>query len=107
VPRRKKNSSGRGVAMGWPKGAANQIVEAASSPSTLLNGESTLQNAAAFNATGGTRITTCYEPTRQNVFFAHVQKMAEHHAIDRDGWHLVGEDEEAVSKVVVGIYTQG
>jgi hypothetical protein len=34
------------------------------------------------------------------------KEMAEDYAIDRDGWHLAGEDQEAVSKVVVEIYTQ-
>jgi 2-polyprenyl-6-methoxyphenol hydroxylase-like FAD-dependent oxidoreductase len=52
-------------------------------------------------------ITSYYEPTRQDIFFAHVRKMAEHDAVDRDGWHLVGEDQEAVRSEVVETYTKG
>jgi 2-polyprenyl-6-methoxyphenol hydroxylase-like FAD-dependent oxidoreductase len=104
---RKKEYSGRGVAMGWAEGAANQIKSSSSSPITLPNGQPALRDTAAFSATGGTLIASYYEPTRQDIFFAHVRKMAEHDAIDRDGWHLVGDDQEAVRAEVVEIYTKG
>jgi len=108
-PTRKKEYSGRGVAMGWAEGAANQVKDAASSssPVTLPSGEPALRDTAAFSATGGTLITSYYEPTRQDIFFAHVRKMTEHDAVDRDGWHLVGEDQEVVRKEVLETYTRG
>jgi hypothetical protein len=56
-PTRKKEYSGRGVAMGWAEGAANQIKGSASSPITLANGDAALRDTAAFSATGGTLIT--------------------------------------------------
>ena len=105
-PSRKKEYSGRGVAMGWAEGAANQIKGTSSSPITLPDGRPALRDTAAFSATGGTLITSYYEPSRQNVFFAHVRKMAEQDAVDRDGWHLVGEDQEAVRTEVVETYTK-
>lgn len=105
-PSRRKEYSGRGVAMGWAEGAANQIKSSSSSPITLPNGQPALRDTAAFSATGGTLITSYYEPTRQDIFFAHVRKMAEHDAVDRDGWHLVGEDQEAVRSEVVETYTK-
>lgn len=108
-PSRKKEYSGRGVAMGWAEGAANQDLKGSaatsSSPITLPNGEPALRDTAAFSATGGTLITSYYEPTRQDIFFAHVRKMSEHDAVDRDGWHLVGEDQEVVRKEVMETYT--
>ena len=106
-PTRKKEYSGRGVAMGWAEGAADQIKGVASSPITLPGGRPALRDTAAFSATGGTLITSYYEPTRQDVFFAHVRKMTEHDAVDRDGWHLVGEDQEIVRKEVIETYTKG
>jgi 2-polyprenyl-6-methoxyphenol hydroxylase-like FAD-dependent oxidoreductase len=106
-PTRKKEYSGRSVAMGWAEGAANQIKGAVSSPITLPNGQPALRDTAAFSATGGTLITSYYEPTRQDIFFAHVRKMTEHDAVDRDGWHLVGEDQEAVRTEVMETYTHG
>ncbi|KAM0708509.1 hypothetical protein Q7P35_005161 [Cladosporium inversicolor] len=106
-PARKKEYTGRGVAMGWAEGAANQVKDAAPSPITLPNGQSALRDTAAFSATGGTLITSFYEPTRQDIFFAHVRKMAENDAVNRDGWHLVGEEQEAVKTEVVEAYTTG
>jgi 2-polyprenyl-6-methoxyphenol hydroxylase-like FAD-dependent oxidoreductase len=91
-PARKKEYSGRGVAMGWAAGAANQPKDPGSSPITYSDGQPALRDTAAFSATGGTLIASYYEPTRQDIFFAHVRKMAEQEAVDRDGWHLAGED---------------
>lgn len=105
-PTRRKEYSGRGVAMGWAEGAADQM-KSTSSPIIFSNGQRALRDTAAFSATGGTLIASYYEPTRQDIFFAHVRKMAEHDAVDRDGWHLVGEDQEAVKAEVVETYTKG
>lgn len=106
-PTREKEYSGRSVAMGWAEGVANRTKAAASSPITMPNGQSALRDTAAFSSTGGTLITSYFEPTRQDIFFAHVRKMAEHDAVNRDGWHLVGEDQEAVKKEVMEAYTRG
>jgi 2-polyprenyl-6-methoxyphenol hydroxylase-like FAD-dependent oxidoreductase len=105
-PTRKKEYSGRGVAMGWVSGAANQTKNPSSSPITFPNGQPALRDTAAFGATGGTLIASYYEPTRQDIFFAHVRKMAEHEAVDRDGWHLAGEDQDAVRTEVLETYSQ-
>jgi 2-polyprenyl-6-methoxyphenol hydroxylase-like FAD-dependent oxidoreductase len=104
-PTRKKEYSGRGVAMGWAAGAANQSKDPGSSPITFPDGQPALRDTAAFSATGGTLIASYYEPTRQDIFFAHVRKMAEHEAVDRDGWHLAGEDQEAVRREVIETYS--
>jgi 2-polyprenyl-6-methoxyphenol hydroxylase-like FAD-dependent oxidoreductase len=106
-PTRKKEYSGRGVAMGWAEGVANQIKDSGSSPITFPNGDHALRDTAAFGATGGTLITSFYEPTRQDIFFAHVREMTEHDAVGRDGWHLVGEEQEVVRREVVDTYTKG
>jgi 2-polyprenyl-6-methoxyphenol hydroxylase-like FAD-dependent oxidoreductase len=106
-PTRKKEYTGRSVAMGWAEGAASQLKDDASSPITLPNGQPALRDTAVFSATGGTLITSYFEPTRQDIFFAHVRKMAENDAVNRDGWHLVGEEQEAVKTEVVEAYTNG
>ena len=106
-PNRKKEYTGRSVAMGWAEGAASQLKDDASSPITLPNGQPALRDTAVFSATGGTLITSYFEPTRQDIFFAHVRKMAENDAVNRDGWHLVGEEQEAVKTEVVEAYTKG
>jgi 2-polyprenyl-6-methoxyphenol hydroxylase-like FAD-dependent oxidoreductase len=107
-PTRKKEYSGRGVAIGWASGAAatNQTKNPASSPITFPNGQPALRDTAAFGATGGTLIASYYEPTRQDISFAHVRKMAEHEAVDRDGWHLIASDQDAVRTEVIETYSQ-
>lgn len=106
-PTRQKEYTGRAVAMGWAEGAANQLEGVTSLPITLPNGQPALRDTAAFSATGGTLITSYYEPTRQTIFFAHVRKMSEHDAVERDGWHLDGKDQEAVKREITETYTKG
>ncbi|GAB7326350.1 hypothetical protein MBLNU13_g10387t3 [Cladosporium sp. NU13] len=106
-PARKKEYTGRSVAMGWAEGAVSQLKDTASCPITMPNGQPALRDTAVFSATGGTLITSYFEPTRQDIFFAHVRKMAENDAVNRDGWHLVGEEQEAVKTEVIEAYTRG
>lgn len=106
-PEREKQYSGRAVTMGWARSVANQGKGAASAPITLPNGEPALRDTAAFNATGGTLISSFFEPTRQDIFFAHVRKMSEQSTAERDGWQLLGKDQEAVRKEVVETYREG
>lgn len=105
-PKREKEYTGRAVSMGWARSAANQAKEAPS-PITLPNGQPALQDTAAFSATGGTLISSFFEPTRQDIFFAHVRKMAEQENAERDGWQLAGRDQEAMRKEVIDAYSGG
>lgn len=106
-PEREKEYSGRAVSMGWARSVANQGKGAASDPITLPNAQPALRDTAAFNATGRVLISSYYEPTRQDIFFAHVRKMAEHITTERDGWQLLGKDQEAVRKEVMETYKGG
>ena len=113
-PEREKQYSGRVVSMAWADKVANQGGQTASSsssssssPITLLNGQPALRDTAAFSSTGGTIITTYYEPTRQNVAIAHVQRMDELPTSERDGWQLLGKDQEAMRKEVIENYKGG
>lgn len=106
-PEREKEYSGRAVSMGWAKSVANQGKGAASAPITLLNGEPALRDTTALNATGGTLISSFFEPTRQDIFFAHVRKMAEQNTADQNGWQLLGKDQEAVRNEVIETYSRG
>ncbi|KAM0720838.1 hypothetical protein Q7P37_003123 [Cladosporium fusiforme] len=106
-PEREKEYSGRAVSMGWAKSVANQGKVAAAGPITLPNEQPALRDTAAFNATRGVLISSYYEPTRQDIFFAHVRKMAEQSTAERDGWQLLGKDQEAVRKEVMETYKGG
>lgn len=106
-PEREKEYSGRAVSMGWADYAANKGKEAPSIPITLPGGQPALRDTAAFNATGGVLISSFFEPTRQHIFFAHVRKMAEQNTADRDGWQLLGKDQEAARKEVMDTYSGG
>lgn len=106
-PGRKKEYSGRVVSMGWARSVANQGNGAASAPITMPDGQPALRDTAAFSATGGTLISTFFEPTRQDISFAHVKSMAEPDTAGRDGWHLLGKDQEAARKEVIETYREG
>lgn len=106
-PTREKEYSGRAVTMGWAYNAANQGKDAASGPITMRSGQLALRDTAAFSTTGGTMIASFYEPTRQDIFVAHVRKMAEQDVAGQDGWQLLGKDQEAVRKEVIDVYSGG
>lgn len=106
-PTREKEYSGRAVTMGWAYNAANQAKDASSSTVTMPSGEPALRDTAAFSTTGGTMIASFYEPTRQDIFVAHVRKMAEQSSSGQGGWQLLGKDQEAVKKEVMDVYSGG
>lgn len=106
-PTREKRYTGRAVSMGWVRGATDQGDKAASKSITLVNGERALRDTAAFNATKGVLIASFFEPSRKEIFFAHVRKMTEQKSALQDGWCLSGKDQEQVQKDVVEAYGEG
>lgn len=108
-PGRDKIYSGRAVTMGWYNAAPrkDEELKQTAAPITYLNGKPAIRDTAVFNGHGGVLITSYFEPTRQNIFFAHVREMDEPTDAGRDGWQVLGKDQHAVRQEVVRTYEGG
>ena len=100
-PEREKVYSGRVVTMGWAENPSDQDSGSPYAPVTLKSGKPAIRDTAAFNGDGGVLITTYYEPSRQNIYFAHVRWMEEQSSDERDGWKVHDADAETVRQEVI------
>ena len=99
-PQRKETFTGRVLVMGFE--------ESGKTPSMRLsNGEAALRDTAVITSQKGMLLASRYEPTRQKTYFAHTMYMKEPEGDARDGWKILGEDQDAVRREVVDCFNSG
>ncbi|KAH7317009.1 hypothetical protein B0I35DRAFT_394073 [Stachybotrys elegans] len=106
-PERNMVYTGRSVAMGWVKDINRDKAGAHSAPITLPNGSPALRDTAALRKDGAVMVATYYEPSRRNVFLAHVLWVKEGEIGHRDGWKVSAEHHDVVTRQILQSYQGG
>jgi 2-polyprenyl-6-methoxyphenol hydroxylase-like FAD-dependent oxidoreductase len=104
-PSREKAYTGRAVAMGWVDSVGGST---APSPITLANGEPGLIDTVGIKGSQSVLIMTYFEPSRSKVFFANAMQADEpREGGDRDGWKILGANQDAIRQEVLNSYSNG